>query len=220
MGMMAYSEAFSVLVVDDHHLTRRGIVSILAEIPGARVVGEASSGEDAVRMARSLAPDLVLMDLRMPGMGGLEAARRIRQTTEHVQVVAVTACTDEPGQRLLRNGIRACLGKNASRDEMQTVLAKVLRGGAPAIAEPASGPSDNPFDQLTAREMQICLLMLEGRRPADIAASLFITAKTVHTFRYRIYEKLGVNGDVELTRLASRYDLLGLAAPDTVNTRD
>lgn len=213
MGAATYGECFSVLVVDDHDVVRRGIISMLAEIPGARVLGEAACGEDAVRLARSLRPDVVLMDLRMPGMGGLEAARRIRITAPGVRVIAVTAWDEEPGQRLLRNGILACVGKNIGPAGLQAVLHRVLNGGGPAIAEPgAANTAGNPFDSLTGREMQICSLLLDGHKPADIAARLFITAKTVHTFRYRIYEKLGVRGDVELTKLATSHGLIGVNA--------
>lgn len=214
MGQTTRGIGFSVLVVDDHDVLRRGLISLLSEIPGARVVGEAACGEDALRLARSLLPDLVLMDLRMPGMGGLEAARRIRMTVPRVRVIAVTAWTDEPDKRLLRNGIRACLGKNIGRDELEAVLLRVLAGTPSSIAEPGRDAlgSDNPFDLLTGREMQVCTLMLDGQKPTDIATRLFITAKTVHTFRYRIYEKLGVTGDVELTRLAASHGLIGIGS--------
>jgi DNA-binding NarL/FixJ family response regulator len=211
MGTATYCNAFSVLVVDDHEVVRRGIISLLTEIPGARLVGEAGCGEDAVRLARSLLPDVVLMDLRMPGMGGLEAARRIRMTVPQVRVVAVTAWSDEPGQRLLRNGVSACVGKTITRAELETVLLRVLHGNSHAIAEPSAGSAAaNPFDALTGREMQVCSLMLAGQRPAAIADRLFITAKTVHTFRYRIYEKLGIKGDLELARLATSHGLIGV----------
>ena len=210
--MATYRDPLGVVVVDDHELLRRGLINMLGEIPGARVLAEAASGEEAVQLARNLRPDVVLMDLRMPGMGGLEAARRIRVWAPEVRVVAVTAWTDEPRQRLLRNGIVACVSKNVSREELEAVLRRVTRAATPVIAEPppAGAPSDNPFDNLTGREMQVCSLMLAGQRAGDIAERLFITTKTVHTFRYRIYEKLGVNGDMELAKLATSHGLIGI----------
>jgi DNA-binding NarL/FixJ family response regulator len=212
MGVASYRDVLRVVVVDDHDLVRRGMISLLSEIPGVEMLAEAASGEEAVRLARELKPDVVLMDLRMPGMGGLEAARRIRIWAPEVRVIAVTAWTEEPMQRLHRNGIAACVGKNVGRDQLEATLRRVTGRAADTIAEPAPGTaadSANPFDNLTGREMQVCSMILSGQRAPDIARRLFITAKTVHTFRYRIYEKLGVSGDVELARLAASHGLIG-----------
>ena len=204
---MAYATSIRVLVVDDHELVRRGLISVLDEMPDMRVIGEAATGEEAVQLARSLQPDVVFMDLRMPGFGGLEAARRIRIWVPQARVIAVTAWSDEPGHRLLKNGISACVGKNVTRPELEAVLQRVLRNSAPKISEPDPA---NPFAQLTGRETQVVHLMLAGQKATEIAAKLFITTKTVHTFRYRIYEKLGISGDVELAKLANSHGLIGI----------
>ena len=202
-----------VLVVDDHDIVRRGIVSTLADIRGMQSLGEAASGEEAIRLARDLRPDVVLMDLRMPGMGGLEAARRIGIALPGTPIIAVTAWDREPPQRLGRSHIAACVGKCVTAPELEAVIMRVLaprRHVRPACAEERPA---NPFDRLTARELQVCLLLLAGRRPLDIARELFITVKTVHTFRYRIFDRLGINGDIELTKLAVSHGLLE-APPD------
>jgi len=210
MGTATYCGTISVLVVDDHHLLRRGLSAHLAELPGIRMIGEAASGEDALRLARELKPDVVLMDLRMPGIGGLEAGRRIHAYLPRTRIIAVTAWDDEPGQRLFRNGFSACIGKDVDRDGLEAVIRRVFGLGPPAVAEPDPAPvTANPFHQLTGREMQVCSLSLGGLRPVEIAARLFISTKTVHTFRYRIFEKLGIRSDIELAKLAASHGLIG-----------
>lgn len=203
------SDALAVLVVDDHDIVRRGITSTLADIPGLRCIGEAASGEEALQLARSLQPDLVLMDLRMPGMGGLEAARRIGIALPRTRIIAVTAWDSEPPQRLGRSHIAACVGKNVTAGELEATIRRVLAHRRRARETACEARAANPFDALTGREMQVCTLLLAGHRPAHVAREMFITPKTVHTFRYRIFEKLGVRSDIELARLAASHGLLG-----------
>ena len=204
-----------VLVVDDHDLLRRGVVSALTELSDMRVVAEAASGEEAIRLAREVQPDVVLMDLRMPGMGGLEAARRIGMTQPQTCIIAVTAWDREQSQRLAQSHIAACVGKNVQVPDLAATIRRTLgahrRGRQPpAIAE----PTRNPFDVLSAREMQACTLLLAGHRPAQVAREMFIAPKTVHSFRYRIFEKLGVGSDIELTKLAVAHGIAGVRDPD------
>ena len=215
MPTLSPGSSLAVLVVDDHHLLRRGLIGVLSEMPGLHICGEASSGEEALRLARELEPDLVMMDLRMPGIGGLEAARRIRIALPRVRIVGVTAWEDEPLQRLFRHGFAACVGKSVSREELASVIERVMGGDGTRVAEPQRVPlNSNPFDRLTGREMQVCLLLLAGALPADIALRLFISVKTVHTFRYRILEKLQLSTDIELARLATQYGLIGGGAAE------
>ncbi len=215
MRAPSLSASLSVLVVDDHHLLRRGLIGVLSEIGGLRVCGEAASGEEALRLARELEPDLVMMDLRMPGIGGLEAARRIRIALPRVRIVGVTAWEDEPLQRLFRHGFAACVGKSVSREELASVIARVMGGDGTRVAEPQRAMGNtNPFDRLTGREMQVCMLLLAGARPTDVAQRLFISVKTVHTFRYRILEKLRISTDIELARLATQHGLTGGVEPE------
>jgi len=215
MRAPSLNSSLSVLVVDDHHLLRRGLIGVLSEIDGLHICGEAASGEEALRLARELEPDLVMMDLRMPGIGGLEAARRIRIALPRVRIVGVTAWEDEPLQRLFRHGFAACVGKSVSREELASVIERAMGGEGTRVAEPQRVMgTTNPFDRLTGREMQVCMLLLSGARPADVAQRLFISVKTVHTFRYRILEKLRVSTDIELARLAAQHGLIGGAEPE------
>lgn len=211
MGIEASAKTISVLMVDDHDIARRGIASMLAAISDIRIVAEAASGEEAIRLARELGPDVVLMDLRMPGIGGLEAARRIHIALPGTRIVAVTAWDTEPPERMHRSGICACVGKDVKRVELERVIRAVVhkRQGLPfaAGARQPMPQQSNPFDQLTAREMQVSMLLLAGERAPQIARELFVTPKTVHTFRYRIFDKLGIKGELELARLAACHGL-------------
>ncbi|WP_028293553.1 UvrY/SirA/GacA family response regulator transcription factor [Oceanobacter kriegii] len=207
----------SVLVVDDHELVRSGITAILADAKGIEVVGQAESGEDAVQFVKEHEPDVILMDVHMPGIGGLEATRKITKSWQDTKVIAVTACDDNPfAQRLLQAGASGYITKGADADEMIMAIIKVQHGQkyiSTEIAQrmalrPFQETSQNPFDELSEREMQIALMIVNCQRPATIGEKLFLSPKTVNSYRYRIFEKLGIDGDVELTRLAIRHGLI------------
>ena len=128
-----------VLVVDDHDLVRTGISRMLSDVPGLSVIGEADSGETAVVRARELKPDVILMDVRMPGIGGLEATRKLVQHDKHIKVIAVTVCDEEPfPTRLMQAGAAGYVTKGAALDEMVTAIRQVhagLRYISPDIAQ-------------------------------------------------------------------------------------
>ncbi len=209
----------TVLVADDHAMVRTGIAQILNDADDISVIAEASSGEEAIRRCRELKPDIVLMDIRMPGMGGLEATRKLQQLAPDTRIIAVSACEQEPmPSRLLKAGAWAYLSKGAD-DSGQEVLTAVRRVAAgkrylsPGIAQALAlrsydEDSTSPFDSLSEREIQISIMISSGLRVQDIADTLHIQAKTVNSYRYRIFEKLDVNGDVALTLLAIRHGLI------------
>ncbi len=202
-------------MVDDHDLVRMGITRMLADIPDIRVVGEASSGESALALARELKPDVVLMDLRMPGIGGLEATRKLLRQQPDIKVVAVTICDEDPfPSRLLQAGAAGYLTKGACLDEMVKAIRHVMSGQrylSTEIAQhlalkPFDSEADrSPFDQLSEREMQIALMIVGCQKIQDISDKLFLSPKTVNTYRYRIFEKLAIHSDVELALLAVRH---------------
>ena len=202
-------------MVDDHDLVRMGITRMLADIPDIRVVGEASSGESALALARELKPDVVLMDLRMPGIGGLEATRKLLRQQPDIKVVAVTICDEDPfPSRLLQAGAAGYLTKGACLDEMVKAIRHVMSGQrylSTEIAQhlalkPFDAEADrSPFDQLSEREMQIALMIVGCQKIQDISDKLFLSPKTVNTYRYRIFEKLAIHSDVELALLAVRH---------------
>jgi two-component system invasion response regulator UvrY len=206
-----------VLVVDDHELVRSGISRLLTDAKGIDVVGEAASGEEAVQFAKEQQPDVILMDIRMPGIGGLEATRKIARHNPDIQVIAVTACDDNPfAARLLQAGASGYITKGADADEMVTAIVKVKSGQkyiSPEIAQrmalkPFQQDQVSPFDELSEREMQIALMIVGCQKVAEISEKLFLSPKTVNSYRYRIFEKLSIDSDVELTHLAVRYGLV------------
>jgi len=206
-----------VLVVDDHELVRSGISRLLTDAKGIDVVGEAASGEEAVQFAKEQQPDVILMDIRMPGIGGLEATRKIARHNSNIQVIAVTACDDNPfAARLLQAGASGYITKGADADEMVTAIVKVKSGQkyiSPEIAQrmalkPFQQDQVSPFDELSEREMQIALMIVGCQKVAEISEKLFLSPKTVNSYRYRIFEKLSIDSDVELTHLAVRYGLV------------
>ncbi len=210
-----------VLLVDDHGLVRSGIRRLLDDIEGIRVVADVASGEDAVAVVRQLRPDVVLMDVDMPGIGGLEATRRIVQAASGVSVVALMAHIEEPyPARLLEAGASGCLTKDCGLEEITAAIAAVSEGGRYISADIARqmalsmlpGGTNSPFDQLSQRELQVMMMVTQGHSLQVISEKLCLSPKTVSTYRYRLYDKLGVDNDVELTHLAMRHGILPRAA--------
>ncbi|HKS12074.1 MAG TPA: UvrY/SirA/GacA family response regulator transcription factor [Pseudomonas sp.] len=205
-----------VLVVDDHDLVRTGITRMLADIDGLQVVGEADSGEMALKLARELKPDVVLMDVKMPGIGGLEATRKLLRSHPDIKVVAVTVCEEDPfPTRLLQAGAAGYLTKGAGLDEMVQAIRLAFAGQryiSPQIAQQLAlkpfQPQGSPFDTLSEREIQIALMIVGCQKVQIISDRLCLSPKTVNTYRYRIFEKLSVTSDVELTLLAVRHGMV------------
>ena len=207
-----------VYIVDDHDLVRTGISRMLSDIAGIKVVGEAASGEDALRFIRDLDPDVVLMDAKMPGIGGLEATRKLLRQNADVRVIAVTACGEEPfPSRFLQAGAAGYLTKGAAMDEMVKAIRLVHSGQryiSPDVAQELalkpfrSDGESSPFDQLSERELQIATMIVNCQKVQEISDKLFLSPKTVNSYRYRVFEKLGINSDVELTLLAVRHGML------------
>lgn len=210
-----------ILLVDDHDLFRAGVRSILQGQEGMIVVGEFNNGEDAVDAVRAEPPDLVLMDVNMPGIGGVEATRRIQKIAPLVKIIAVTVLSDDPfPNQLLDAGARGYISKGSSPDEMLDAIRVVMRGQhyismdvaqKLTLANFRRGGAASVLGTLSAREMQIMLMITRGQGNQQISDALFLSPKTVSTYRHRLYEKLAVSNDVELTHLAMRHGLLETA---------
>ena len=206
-----------VMVVDDHDLVRTGISRMLADVSGIEVIGEAASGEEAVIKARSLEPDVVLMDVKMPGIGGLEATRKMLRHDDGLRVIAVTVCEEEPfPSRLMKAGAAGYLTKGAGLDEMLRAI-KVVHAGqryiSPQIAQamalkPFTGTETAPMELLSERELQIMMMIVNRHKVQDISDKLCLSPKTVNTYRYRIFDKLGISSDVEMTVMAMRWGMV------------
>jgi two-component system, NarL family, invasion response regulator UvrY len=206
-----------VLLVDDHELIRTGVRGILDKAPDIEVAAEASNGEEAVELVKKISPDVVLMDVNMPGMGGIEATRRVLRVNPKLKVIALTVLDDDPfPSRLHEVGAMGFLTKGCPADEMLRAIRAVYNGHHYIASEVARkhtltewhGSSDNPFKQLSSRETQVLLQILEGQKNQEISDILSLSPKTVSTYRQRIYEKLDIKNDVELTRLAYRHGIL------------
>ena len=206
-----------ILVVDDHQLVRVGTSRLLADIAGLQIIGQAKSGEQAIDMVKDLKPDVVLMDIQMPGIGGLEATRRCLRVDPELKVIALTMHEDEPyPSKLLGVGAAGFLTKNADVDEMVRSIKKVMSGQRYISSEvaqhlalrPYSKEAASPFEVLTSREMQITLMVIMGYGAPDISRKLSLSSKTVNSYRYRIFEKMGTKNNVSLTRLAIKHGII------------
>ncbi len=205
------------MLVDDHDLVRTGIKRILDDVSGIKVVAEARTGEEAVKLGRQLQPHVVLMDVKMPGIGGFEATRKLLRINPDMKVLIVTICNNDlyPA-RLLQVGAAGYLTKGATMEEMVQAIRAVHAGQryiSPEIAsrlafKHVSDSQESPFENLSERELQVMLMITMGMKVQEIADKLCLSPKTVNSYRYRIFEKLNVKNDVELTLLAIRHGLV------------
>lgn len=195
---------------------------MLADMDGLKVVGQAESGEEALKKTRELKPDVVLMDVKMPGIGGLEATRKLSRSNPDIKVIAVTVCEEDPfPTRLLQAGAAGYLTKGAALEEMVQAIRLVFAGQryiSPQIAQQLAlksfqpQQSGSPFDLLSEREIQIALMIANCEKVQSISDKLCLSPKTVNTYRYRIFEKLSITSDVELALLAVRHGMVDASA--------
>ena len=209
----------TVLLVDDHDLVRAGVGRLLSDVSGIQVIGEVNSGENAVKFVKENNPNVILMDVKMPGMGGLEATRKMRKINSNIKIIALTVYDDEPfPSKLLQAGASGYLTKGAGIEEMVNAIKTVYQGKRYLGSEIAqqlalknfSDREDNLFNVLSERELQILLMITSGEKVIDRSNKLCLSPKTVKSYRYRIFEKLNVKSDVELTHFAIRYGLLDM----------
>ncbi|AGB82055.1 response regulator containing a CheY-like receiver domain and an HTH DNA-binding domain [Serratia sp. FGI94] len=206
----------SVLLVDDHELVRAGIRRILEDIKGIKVVGEVQCGEDAVKWCRNNVVEIVLMDMNMPGIGGLEATRKIVRYAPDIKVIMLTIHTENPlPAKVMQAGAAGYLSKGAAPQEVVNAIRSVHAGQryiASDIAQQMAlsqlePEAETPFSCLSDRELQIMLMITKGKKVNEISEQLNLSPKTVNSYRYRMFSKLNISGDVELTHLAIRHGL-------------
>ncbi len=209
-----------VLLAEDHTLVRAGIRALLDSFDGITVVGEASDGREAARQARELQPDVILMDIAMPGLNGLEATSRIARTCPGTRVLILTMHSNEEYVvQALRAGASGYLVKEAATGELHRAISSVARGQtylSPSISRCTverlmedERMSVSSLDQLTPRQREILQLLAEGRSTRDIAALLSVSVKTVETHRARLMERLDIRDIPGLVRIAIREGLIG-----------
>ena len=205
-----------VFLLDDHTLVRTGIHMILSAELGIEVVGEAESGEVALPLIRSLKPDVVLCDLHLPGVSGLEVTERIVKGDYGTRVIVVSVLEDGPmPKRLLEAGAFGYVGKGGDARELVRAVRDVARGKrylasgiAQHLALSGIGRGESPLDDLSPRELEIALLLAQGLRQEHIAKRLNLSAKTVSTHKSRLFEKLDITDSIALTRMLGQYGLL------------
>jgi two-component system, NarL family, invasion response regulator UvrY len=206
-----------VLLVDDHAVVRTGFRLLLQSQPDINVVAEAQSGEAACQMYAELTPDVVVMDLGMPGMGGLEALRRIRARNSAARVLALSA-HDDPmhARRALREGALGFLSKRSAPEALIEAIASIAAGRRyldPDVAQKLAlaeieGATRSPIEQLSEREFEVFIRLAGGATVQKIADDLKLSASTIGTHLYNIKQKLGVVNQSELTLLAIRHGLI------------
>ena len=205
-----------VYLLDDHALVRAGMRMILSSQTDIEVVGEADSGELALPEVRRLQPDVVLCDLHLPGVSGLEVTERIIKGQPHTRVIIVSVLEDGPmPKRLIEAGASGYVGKAGDATELLRAVRDVARGKrylgtniAQYLALAAVDGAGSPFDQLSPRELEVAMLLVQGLRQDAIAKRLSLSAKTINTHKSRLFEKIGVHDSIALARLAARYGLM------------
>jgi len=211
------------MLVDDHDMVRTGLKRLLDDFSDIEVIAEASSGEQAIELVPIHKPDIALMDLSMPGIGGLEATRKLLRIHEELRIIIVTMHNEDIfPQRLLNIGAMGYVTKEANIQEIVKAIREVnnnKRYISPEIAQQmalsGSQESDkSPFESLSERELQVMLMLMDGEKVNSISEKLCLSPKTVSTYRYRLYDKLNVNNDMELAKLALRHGIMDNFDPE------
>ena len=213
----------SVLLTDDHVLVRSGIKRLLEDSKQVNIIGEADSGEDSIRLAQELNPDVIMMDVNMPGIGGVEACRRILQRNPEQKIIVLTVHNEKTfPKRMLEIGAKGYLTKECGVDEMLIAIRQVYNGGAyiaPSIAQQLAlsllpGNENNPIDRLSRREFQVMLMISHGLTNAEISDKLCLSPKTISTYRLRLLDKLGAQNEVDLIKIAVEQGIVEFASSE------
>ncbi|NLQ16708.1 response regulator [Marinomonas sp. M1K-6] len=209
-----------VLIVDDHDVVSQGISRVLQDVNGVEVVGVVHSGEDAVTQSKRLLPDVILMDVHMPGIGGLGATKEIKRILPKIKIIALSALDDNLYPiKLLEAGASGYLTKGTSTSELLEAIDTVMKGESYisktiaqkiALSKFSLDSQGSPLGQLSDRELQVAQMIVDCKKSSEIAEYLSVSPKTVSTYRTRIFTKLSIESDVELMHLAVRYSVLGM----------
>ncbi|SDP41251.1 response regulator [Desulforhopalus singaporensis] len=211
-----------ILVVDDHKITRDGLCALIEKQPDLKIVGEADNGRDAVKLTRKLEPDVVVMDISMPNLNGIDATRQIVALYPDIKVITLSMYSDKRYvQGMLRAGVSGYLLKNCAFNELVKAIKMVISGQSYMSAEIAhivmkdytqslNRDDTSPAEILTLREREVLQLIAEGLSSEQIASRLFLSVKTVSTHRRKIMEKLKIDNLADLVKFALREGLISL----------
>jgi len=213
----------TVLLTDDHELVRTGIRRLLEDSKQVSIIGEADCGEKSIQLAQQHQPDVILMDVNMPGIGGVEACRRILQRNPKQKIIVLTVHNEQTfPKRLLEIGARGYLTKECGVDEMIEAIRLVHAGNsyiATSIAQQLAlsllpGNDVNPIDKLSRREFQVMLMISQGLTNAEISDKLCLSPKTISTYRLRLLEKLDAHNEVDLIKIAVEQGMVEFSSSE------
>jgi two-component system response regulator NreC len=211
-----------IILADDHNIMRKGLCSLLEKEPNIEVIAEAENGRETVKLAGELNPDVVIMDISMPDLNGIEATRQIRQVMEDVKIIALSMYSDRKFVTgMLQAGASAYLLKDSAFDELSLAIETVMKGQtylSPKIAGTVvqdymsrlTQEEDSVFSSLTDREREVLQLLAEGKSTKEIASDLFVSVKTVETHRQHIMNKLNLRNIPDLVKFAIREGITEL----------
>lgn len=209
-----------VLIADDHRLVRAGLCALIADLPGFAVIGEAADGRQALSEAARLRPDVLLLDIAMPGMNGLEALTEMHRAQPELRVIILSmSASEEHVAHALRHGARGYLLKDSAPAELELALHAVMAGKtwlSPPVSKPLIDDyvqrvgSDATTDGLTPRQREVLKRIAEGASTKEIAFELDLSIKTIETYRSQIMERLGIQDIAGLVRYAIRHGIVAL----------
>ncbi|MGA0585576.1 response regulator [Dyella sp. KRB-257] len=215
----------NIVLVDDHELVRTGFRMILQQQPDIRIRGEVGTAEEGLRLIRTLAPDIALVDVHMPGMSGIELTERVVRSKLHTRIVIVTVVDDARfPKRLLDAGALGYLTKGCSAEELLAAVRQVAIGRrylAPAVAQQLAlatlDGTESPFDALSSRELEVAMMLVRGKPLTLIGEQLNLSPKTVSTYKQRLMEKLNVDHVISLSHLMATHGLIDMANQQHAN---
>ena len=217
-------DRIKILITDDHQLVREGIEAMLSGLKGFEIVGCASSGEEAINLSRQLKPDVVLLDIIMPGMNGIEAARWIKEIDGEIRVVIVTMeISKDYVTAAIKSGVDGYLPKNIGKNTLVEAIRSVNKGERYFVdaikklvfedfytAEKSRNPRRTLPNELTKREIEVLALVAAGKSNKEVSEDLAISVKTVETHKTHILIKLGLNNNTELIRYAVKHNIISM----------
>lgn len=206
-----------IILADDHCLVRTGLKRLLDDIDNFSVIADADNGNDAISHVKNLNPDVAILDINMPGLNGIETTKILSRDFPQLKIVIISMHSDELfPQRLIKAGANAYLTKDTGIDEISHAINEVMASRNYICTEVAQklalvktgGGDESPFKSLSARELEVLSLMIKGLKVSDISDELCLSPKTISTYRYRLFGKLSVKNDIELTKLAMQHGFI------------